>query len=530
MWKQTCLLAGVQLRNLWGWNQIVYGKDVKKKRRLILMMVSFIIIGVMFAFYSAISSYGMIVIGVGRLVPAALFSIISIIILFFSMFKAGSIIFEVKTYETMITLPVSPAAIVLSRFANMYIQNLLMGFVFMLPAAVVYLILLQPSVTFYIGMLVGTILMPLIPMALATVVGGIIVAISSRMKHKNLIAIILSMGITIAILVGTMALPNAGTNIELTEDVLLDIGVMVEQQIYGIYPVSKLFTEAVVDGNWISLLSFTVLNLGIFGILVALVQWKFVAICNALYSKAGGEKYEMQELTQKKVIGALYTKELARYFSSSIYVLNTAIGYVMVILLAIGILVYGLDNLEVSMGMTGILTKALPFVLVFCIGISSTTNCSISMEGKQWWLTKSLPVSTKDVFDAKMLVNLTIAIPSYVITIILLFIAIKPSFIEGLWYLLIPLVYILFSTVVGITINCKMPLLNWEAETEAVKQGGSTFIAMLVNFFFGLLPAILIFVLPSFTNLVFGGTVVVMFILVVYLYINNQKINLQEVV
>ena len=83
MWKQTCLLAGVQLRNLWGWNQIVYGKDVKKKRRLILMMVSFIIIGVMFAFYSAISSYGMIVIGVGRLVPAALFSIISIIILFF---------------------------------------------------------------------------------------------------------------------------------------------------------------------------------------------------------------------------------------------------------------------------------------------------------------------------------------------------------------------------------------------------------------------------------------------------------------
>ena len=209
--------------------------------------------------------------------------------------------------------------------------------------------------------------------------------------------------------------------------------------------------------------------------------------------------------------------------------LNTAIGYVMVILLAIGILVYGIDNLEVAMEMTGILTKALPFVLAFCIGISSSTNCTISIEGKQWWLTKSLPISTKDIFDAKMLVNLTVAIPSYIVTMILLFIAIKPSFMEGVWFLLVPLVYILFSTVVGITINCKMPLLNWESEAEAVKQGGSTFIAIVVNMFSGILPAILLFVLPSYMNLVYGGTVVVIFILVVYLYIKNQKINLQEV-
>lgn len=528
MWKQTRLLAGIQLRNLWGWNQIVYGKDQKKKRRLILMVVSFIIIGFMFAFYSALTSYGIIVIGMGRLVPAALFSIISIIILFFSIFKAGSIIFEVKTYETMITLPVSPVAIVLSRFVNMYIQNLLMGFVFMLPAAMVYLLLLQPGITFYIGMIIGTILMPLIPMALATVVGGIIVAISSRMKHKNLVAIILSMGVTIAILVGSITLSNAGLNIELTEEMLVDISVMAEQQLYGIYPVSKLFTEAVVDGNWISLFLFTVLNIGIFGILVALVQWKFVAICNALYSKSGGQKYEMQELTQKKVLGALYSKELKRYFSSSIYVLNTAIGYVMVLLLAIGILIYGMDRIEAAMEMTGILTKALPFVLAFCIGISSTTNCAISIEGKQWWLTKSLPISTRDIFDAKMLVNLTVAIPSYIVTMILLFIAIKPNFIEGVWFLLVPLVYILFSTVVGITINCKMPLLNWESEAEAVKQGGSTFIAMLVNMFCGILPAILLFVLP-YTNLVYGGTVVVILVLIVILYLKNQKINLQEV-
>lgn len=531
MWKQICLLTGVQFRNFWGWNQIIYGKDKKKKNGLIVLATSFIFLAVMFAFYSGMISYGYITIGLGRLVPAIILVMVSMVILFFSIFKAGSIIFDMKTYDMMISLPVSPTAIIISRFLNMYIQNLTFSLILMLPSAGVYAFFLQPGITYYITMLLGSLLIPLLPMTLATGFGALVAAISSRMKHKNLVTIILTLGLTIAIIAGSLMLPTAGAQMDITEEWIQNISIMAEKQLYSAYPPARLFTEAVVDGNWISFIAFIGLSIGIFSVLVALIQWKFVKICSALYATAAGKQYKMQELSQKSAQLALYKKELGRYFSSSIYVLNTLVGYLMMVFLAVGVLIAGKETMESLLEMPGIITKTLPLLLVFMVGLSSTTNCAVSIEGKQWWVTKSLPVSASQIFNGKIMVNLTVALPCYLLTEILVFIAIKPRFLEALWLLVIPLVYILFASVLGITINCKLPMLDWESETVAVKQGTSLLVALLVNFIVALVPTILVFMVNTiYSHLIYGLTAIVISVVTYILYKKNQEIDLRTIV
>ena len=88
-------------------------------------------------------------------------------------------------------------------------------------------------------------------------------------------------------------------------------------------------------------------------------------------------------MKSSSALQALYKKELRRYFSSSIYVLNTAIGYVMMFALSVGLCVMGVDKLEDSLQMQGVINKGLPLILAMFCRMRPTTVSLISLEGKQ---------------------------------------------------------------------------------------------------------------------------------------------------
>lgn len=534
MWKQIMLLTKLQSCNLGGLNQLKYGKDKKQKNRLILLAVTYLILGIFLAFYSGAVAYGCVLMGMADIVPAYVLAVVSLLILFFTMFKAGSILFNMNTYEMMISLPVSPAAIVISRFFSMYLQNVVLGMVVMIPSAVVAGIMTNAGIGYYLLMLVGTLLMPFLPMTIATAAGAVITAISSRMKHKNLVTIILTIGLTVGILVLSFALPGSSGmydgSLIITQDMLQELGTIAKEQIYGIYPPARLFTAGVVEGSLSAFLEFAVLSLGCFLVLAALVQWKFVSICSALYARSAGKNYQMQELSQSRPLIALYQKEMKRYFASSIYVLNTMIGYLLMVVFAVALFVTGVDEMEGILQMPGIVTKAVPLVMALMCSFTSTTVSSISMEGKQWWIARSLPFSTRQLLDSKIMVNLTIALSCYLLSEVFLFLALKVSFLEGVWMLLVPLVYIFFMSVAGLTINCKMPVFQWESETVAVKQGGALFVAILVGFASVLVPMILVlFVSGIAVHLVMCITVVVIGGATWFLYLKNNLIDLRTI-
>ena len=114
------------------------------------------------------------------------------------------------------------------------------------------------------------------------------------------------------------------------------------------------------------------------------------------------------------------------------------------------------------------------------------------MEGRQWWIAKTIPVRSKDIFDSKILVALTVALPEYLLAVIFGLLAFQPTVIGALWIIAIPAAYIVFTAITGITVNLAMPVFNWENEIRAVKQSASVMVTMLVSFVCFLPPLVIL--------------------------------------
>ncbi len=141
------------------------------------------VLAVMLIFYVGALSYGYIQIGLGTVLPMYLITVSSLLIFFFSMFKAGSVIFQKNFYEILCSLPISQTAIVISRFLNMYVGNVLLAFAVMIPGMAVYAYFMPPGFSFYLLVVLGTLFIPLLPMTIATLFGALITAISSFIRQ-----------------------------------------------------------------------------------------------------------------------------------------------------------------------------------------------------------------------------------------------------------------------------------------------------------------------------------------------------------
>lgn len=528
MWKQIKRLAGITLCNTFGWNEARFGKDTKKKQRIVLLGCSYAFICFMLVLYTGMISYAYVKLGMTSIIPIYLFASTSLIILFFSMFKSGSVIFDMKLYESVIVLPVRPSVIIISRFLTMYVFNLALSVLIMIPSAIVYASYTRPGLSFYPMMIVGICLLPLLPMTIATAVGALILAISSKVRHKNLITILLSIILTMAVIV--LSLVISMQNKTFDEHQMAEISSMMFNQIGNSYPPAILFSRGVVDGNWAAYLLFVGSSLLLFVIFVGLVQWKYVSICTALSASVAKRNYVMRNLPQNTPLRALYFKEIKRYFSSSIYVINTSVGYVMMVVLSAAILIVGIDKIEEMLQMNGVVKQFAPLVLATMCVICPTTSSAISVEGGKWWIIKSLPVKTKLVCDSKILVNLTMALPCYVVSTCLLCLALRMNLAGYLWLFLLPLVYILFSSVLGITINLKMPMFRWESEVIVVKQSAAVMVTMLIGFISVGIPWVLLFTLPSYLrSIVWPITTVAVALVTILLYRGNNKVLLKNI-
>jgi len=527
MIKQIKNLTKLQLKNLYGINVLRHTKDKKERRKKLALAAVYVLLILMVCFYVGLMAFGYTLIGLEKIVPAYLIMLSSLVILFFAIFKAGSVIFQKNSYDILCSLPVWQTAIVVSRFARMYVENLLLTVVVMLPGILVYGIMIKPEISFYlIGVLV-TILVPLLPITIATVFGALVTAIASRMKHKSMVTTVLSMLFVVVVMAGTAQLSTIED--EFSIEMLQNISDILYTTIESVYPPAVWLGDAMINGDFVKALLCLVGGLLAFAITIAIVSSNFHWICRGLFSTSAKHNYQMGKLEAKSVLGALYKREWKRYFSSSVYVSNTIVGPIMGVMFAVAVLSIGVEQIQQTLGIPLDIKGAVPFVLAGIFGMMSTTSVSVSMEGKEWWIVKSLPIKAKDLFDSKLLLNISLVIPFYLVSEVLLIIALKPTMAELVWILLVPAVFCLFEAVFGLTINLKMPVLQWENETTVVKQSAASLFGGLGGMLIALLCMAVVLVVPAeYTNLAKAGICVLIGLLTLVLYRKNNSVNLQE--
>lgn len=266
----------------------------------------------------------------------------------------------------------------------------------------------------------------------------------------------------------------------------------------GIYPPAGWFADGVVDANLPRYLGFTIGSIALFLLAATLVGRRYAAVCAMLSARRSGRGFRMTAQRGADVRFALYRRELRRYFASPIYVLNTVVGPILAVVLSGALLFSGVGTFLTEFPIPiALAPRMVAFLLGLLLAMSPTTASSVSMEGRQWRLLKSLPIHTAAVAQGKLLVNFTIAAPAWALSSALAIIALRPEGGALVWLILMPAACVLFSTLLGLGLNLAFPSFGWENETTPVKQGKPVLFCMLAALLCSMLPAAATALLPA---------------------------------
>lgn len=512
----------LELRSMYGINSFLHTADRKEKNRYRMLIVAFAMLVAVVFFYVGALVYGLCSLGLAQIVPAYLTVAASLLILAFGLFTAGNRIFGRKGYELLASLPVKTSTLVLSRILSLYVEDLLLTLAVLLPGTGVYAVCCRPGLGFYLGAVLGTVCIPAIPLVLSVLLGTAVMSIASRVKNKAMVQTVLLVLLVVGILVGTFSMEGAAG--ALTPEALAHLAQTLGTLFGDIYPPAMWLNAALLNGSLAGWMLFVVSSLAVMALGVLVAARCFHGILRRLGSFHSRQSYRLGRLESRSLLKSLYLREVKRYFSSSIYVTNTVIGPVLGVVMAVALSISGMDALETALGLPVDIAGFLPFVLGAVICMMPTTCTAVSMEGKQLWAIQSLPIPAKAWLDSKLLLNLSLALPCYLISVAAIAVTAGLDGWSLLWLILFPGALILFCAVFGITVNLKFHRFDWEKEETVVKQslpaalGGfaGPLVAIGAGAAVGLSP-------EPWKNLTMGLICLVLVLLTALLYRKNSK-------
>lgn len=491
--REIALLLGVELRGMWGFGRLRHVRDPRERRRGILLGVVWAMLGVMCVGYVSALAVGLCMLELGALVPAYLALLASLVCLMLGLWRAGAMLFSAQGCDTLAAMPLRPASVFAARWLCLYLEDLALSALALIPGLIVCAIYgaLSP-----LGLLVGLLALPLLPLTSAALIGTGIALLAARMRRPAIAQTLLMLAVVGLTLGGSALLVPM---VEMTPDALGDLAATVGDLIATLYPPADWFGQAVAGTAYLPGLALIGLSLAAslaFCLPVAPRFFAIVAQIAAVRRRRGGSAAVGQG--QSSHLHALWVRELRHYFASSVYVTNTIISPLLAVALGIALCVVGTDTVTASLPLPVDLRRAIPFALAAVVSLMPPAAVSLSMEGKQVWLLKTLPLSVRTVIDAKLAASLTVTGPGVLIGGMLCAIALRELGPASLWGLVVPAVCSLFSTVFALTVDRALHRFDQPSEAVTVKQSASSGLG-------GLLPGLICFAGAAIVLLVPDG-------------------------
>lgn len=394
-----------------------------------------------------------------------------------SIFAAMSYLYKAKDNELLLSMPIKPGYVLLSRMLVLLAENYGFAFIILIPAGIVWCI--TQSVTFggAICYIIGVLVLPLLSLSLSCIFGWLIMLVSSKMRRKKIVTLVLAA----AAFGAYMWFCTAWADI--MEKMLMNgaaVAVVFEKYMFPFYH----FGKAALNGNLLSFALFLLCTVLPFVIVYYVLNANYLRI---ITSKRGEKKIKYREKTARTggVRMALLKKELSRYASSSMYILNASAGALVMVIMAVALLIKP-DELFAAFELMQLEKDLMPAVagaaLALCAAMVMVSAPSVSVEGKNLWIVKNLPVSSFDVINAKAMCHIVVTIPFVLISGIICAIALKANLLQSVLIVLLPSAVTVFSAYLGVSVNLKFPRFDWISEVHCVKQSASVGITMFGMF------------------------------------------------
>ncbi|MDO5331767.1 MAG: hypothetical protein Q4E99_03725 [Bacillota bacterium] len=470
------------------------GKTVQARSKagtigmIVLWVFIFLSVGAAFMGMSVLMGDTLLPLGLDWLYFAIMGLIGLVIIIFLNGFMANAVLFTAKDNELLLSMPIPPMYILISRTAEIYILSFIYLAAIFIPMYLERSLILQHfSIVDVVLCIVMLILVSLTATAISAILGWIFAYIGKRVKNKSVFTVI----ITIVLMSAYYYINfNSQKYLTMLAENSLGIGEKIESSIFG-YPLYQMGMAAA--GNPRSLIICAVLSIAFFAIVYYVLNKTFIKVATTS-EKHANVKYDAAK--QKEVVmisprKALFKKEVARFVGSPTYMLNCGLGLLLFVAAAVMLVIKGsylnelidtllpLLNAKLAESIrTDLLPLGIFLASILFISMCDIAAPSISLEGQNLWILKSMPAKTSDIFLAKENLQVFITIPVLTLFNIVAILVFKIDWTTAIIMWAASVVYLRMNSVLLVMLDLKNPKLEWVNEAVPIKQSFQVVIAI----------------------------------------------------
>lgn len=416
----------------------------------------------------------LISVGFGWVYYALICAVSLVLGVFGSVFNTYASLYKAKDNDLLLSLPIPVGKIITARLLGVYLMGLMYSAAVILPGIVVYG-WVSRDVKGIIGGIVMIAVLSVLVLVLSCLLGWVVAKVSTRIKSKSFATVALSL----AFLGGYYYVYFKA--IDGLNDILQHADTLAESIRSAGFPLYLMGMGAA--GDWRYLALDVILAAALLALTCYVMARSFLRLATASDVSA---RRVYREKTARKASpdGALLRREMGRFFGSATYMLNAGLGTVLLSVAGVALLVKGQDVAQ----MLEVFSSKPDFdVMLLVIGVCTlaamnfTSAASVSMEGKNYWIVRTMPVTTWQILRAKLRMHMVVTNAPALFCSVCAVIAVKPDFALGAMMILVPQGFALMFGALGLTLNLLSPNLNWTTENAAIKQSLAGFVCMMVG-------------------------------------------------
>ena len=401
--------------------------------------------------------------------------------IFGSVFNTYSTLYMAKDNDLLLSLPIPVRTIMAARLVSVYLMGLMYSAVVLLPAIIVYWVVVGITVPVVVGCMIQLLLLSVFVLTLSCALGWVVAKISQKLKNKSFITVLVSL-----VFIGAYYFFYAKAQSLLTE--LLANAAYYGAQIRGkAYPLYLIGRAGAGDGPAMAVVTAVVLVL--FVLLFWLLSRSFLRIATASGSTVR-RVYREKTAVQRGAGMALLARELRHFGGNPSYMLNCGLGIVMLPAAGIALLIKGRALAQLLDDAFGAGADIVPVLLCAAVCLLASMNDmaapSVSLEGRQLWLAQSLPVTPWQVLHAKLDTQLLLTGVPMLFCALCAVITLPGGAAEMALAVVVALLYTLLSALAALALGLRLPNLTWTNETTPIKQSGCVMLALFANWFYAI--------------------------------------------
>ncbi len=402
-----------------------------------------------------------------------------------SVFLTEKQLYEANDNELLLSMPIPPAYVVLTRIASVFLINVMYGSFTLVPAAAVYFMQKGFDPLVLLFMIPSGLLLSVLSLSVSAAGGWLLALLGSSLKRKKLFS-------TVFMLTFFFTVMGFYFNLQKILAKLVAEGAALSDALRKVFPPLFFFGKSVAESDFLSFLLLAAASLVPAALITGMIARSFINIATKNKGSAGKYIYKERRLSAASPKNALLVKEAKRFFTSVIYLMNAGLGSIFMIIFAIAVAFKG-PSIIVSLmqSVTNNAAVALPFPLEsllpaiigaavsFCTSANNTACCSLSLEGKNFPLLKSMPLSYYDIIIPKIAFNFLWGFIPITLVSAASFFRLGLTLADFFLILLGGLVFQLFTAVWGMLCNIFFPKFDWINEVTVIKQSAASLFGML---------------------------------------------------